>query len=175
MEVIGTVALILATLNSLVLVVALREIGILRASGGRGRSGLKLNDLVPEFATSTIGGAPFSAKDVRNSVLLLLSAQCNACMKLVEQIRAVPDDARPHGLVVGVTSRTSAASDSPLVRSLDFIPPARVFLDNRREIFHLLEAPLTPFAYVINAEGRVRGSGVPIDLAELRDMSRVLA
>jgi len=153
-----------------VLVLVLREIAVLRVTGGGRRSGLRLDALLPAYRARTLSGRDLAIDTLRRTLLLFVSADCALCRTLVKDLRQLPRSALPP-LVIGVSSFTEIDPANPFVRSLGFLGPDAIVLDDRRELFARVEAPVTPWAYVINANGRVRGSGVPRSAKELGEMA----
>lgn len=174
MEVIAWVATGLGILNTFLLVLVFREIGILRIAAPGRRAGLGLDVPLPDFHLPTLDGSFVSSTDARRRVMLFVSGECDACRHLVDKLRAMPRTDLPP-LLVGVTSRTDIDRGTPFLRTLDFLDPKTVFLDDRRVLFNELKIPVTPWAYVISDSTKIRGSGIPADVEELADLARVVA
>lgn len=166
--------LVLAILDGFVLLLVLREIAILRASGGARRSGLKLDQTLPAVTARTVDGELVDLGVLRRKLLLFLSPNCELCRSLVDALRALAPGSLPP-MVVAVTNYGGLNAGHPFVRSLGFVAAGALILDEGREIYSQLEIPVTPWAYALNEEGRVRGSGVPSNVDELREMAKVIA
>jgi hypothetical protein len=169
-ELAGLIALVLALLEGAVLVLVLREIAILRVAGGR-RSGLRFDQPLPPFSARTLAGGQLAVDTLRRTLLLFVSSDCALCRTLVDELNRLPREALPP-MVVGLTSHSDIDLTHPFIQSLGFASPESILLDDRRALFARVDAPVTPWAYVISADGRVRGSGVPRSAQELRDMAK---
>lgn len=166
--------LVLAILNSLVLLLVLRELAILRVSGGARRSGLKLDQTLPAVSARTVNGEVIDLGIMRRKLLLFLSPNCELCRSLVDALRGLAPGSLPP-MVVAVTNYGALNASHPFVRSLGFVDAGALILDEGRQIYSQLEIPVTPWAYALNEEGRVRGSGVPSNVDELREMASAIA
>lgn len=171
MEIIAGLALALGVLNSVLLVLVVREIGILKITGSR-KSGLRFNTRLPEFTATTLTGSTLDSDQVRDQILLFVSPECGKCHEIASALKRVPRGEIPP-LVVGVS--THGDSNLNEIREVyAFVPPDHIFVDARRQIFGELEVPGTPYAYVVSPSGRIRGSGVVGSVADLKHLASAL-
>jgi hypothetical protein len=175
-NVMASIALGLSLVNSLVLVLILREIGSLKLHAGR-KTGLRLNSAVPRFAAATLSGSSVTSDSLRSELLLFVSPDCQPCRELLRGLRELPTEVRPP-LTITISSRHSfdpRENGRAFVEELGFVMPENVVVDERRRIFNEMNVPVTPFVYALDRNGRVVGSGSPKSAGELRDMAQVLA
>lgn len=171
MEVVAWLALALAGMNSVLLLLVVREVGVLKIAGSR-KSGLRFNTRLPQLTALSLAGTTITSEQIWGRVLLFVSPECERCHDLASDLsRLAPDGIPP--LVVGVSSR-GEPEEAQLRTEFAFLPPDRIFVDPKREIFGELEVPGTPYAYVVNGSGRIRGSGVVGSVAELQHLATAL-
>jgi hypothetical protein len=109
------------------------------------------------FDSSTVGD--------RELVILFLSAACRVCRRLADGTRALPTE--PHQARVAVC-RGSTSEVAPFVDALPADIP--VLVDPSGSLSASFGVQLTPVAFVVDAEGRIRGSGSPQNAAELAEL-----
>jgi hypothetical protein len=129
---------------------------------------------VPPVEAQTRSGGSARSADLRNRVLLFVAPDCQSCHDLIGEIRNAPDRASLP-LTVAVTSRHDVLHDDPFFDQLSFLDPHAVWMDSNRRIFGLFKAPVTPFAYAIDANGRVGGRDAPLRAADIRRMAKFAA
>lgn len=168
------VALVLAVLDGIVLFLVMREVALLKL-GVRGRSGLKFDSPLPTFVATTLDGQSISSAQLRQTLLLFVSPSCTPCRTLLDDLRRSAHDHLPP-LTVAVSTLEPSEDDTrrDFVQSVDFVDPARVLVDRGRQVFGVLQVPVTPYVYAIAESGRIRGSGAPVSAAQLREMAQAI-
>lgn len=164
------VALTLSLLNTVAVVVCLRELASVRES--RTSRGLPVLTPLPEFVAPRRDGSLFTTEKARGRVLLFLGADCTPCHELADRLRGAQSELPP--MVVAVTSRQEVDREDPFFGALDFLPTQDLFVDDERRVFTQLAVPGVPFAYAIDAAGRVRGREAPSSAYDLRKLRPLL-
>lgn len=166
MDVVAALALGLTFVNAVALMLVAREVAALRMS--RVSRGIPLGREIPNVEAPTRAGGIGRSADLRQRVLLFVAPDCESCHDLVNEIR-VAEMSLP--LTVAVTSRHEIAPTEPFLDTLAFLSPSHVWVDSSRRIFGQFEAPVTPFAYAIDRNGRVGGRDAPLRADDLRRMA----
>lgn len=172
MEVVAVAALVLGIVNSLGLVVCLRELAAARES--RTSRGLPVRTPIPPFSAPRPDGTIFDSAQTRGHVLLFVSTDCSPCHELADALRSAPRERLPP-LVVAVAAHEVVDRADPFFAALSFVDSTMIFVDDHRQVFQKLAVPGTPFAYAIDSEGLVRGREAPLSANDLRKLRPLLA
>lgn len=112
-------------------------------------------------------GSRFDSSKVadRELVILFLSAACRVCHRLADGMHALPVEPLQARVAV---CRGSTSEVAPFIEALPADIP--VLVDPSGSLHASYGVQRTPVAFVIDAEGRVRGSGSPQNIAELAEL-----
>ena len=160
MEVIAISALALSLIEGVILLMILRELAALR--GTSTSRGIDVEGALPEFRVEDSEGRIVTAGDLSKRVVLFVSAECGPCHQLVAQGAHLDGPT-----VVVLSSKAKVDRTGPFVAKVRALGPEHLIFDDERLFAQLLQAPGTPFAYVIDAQGRVRSKEVPQSVAQL--------
>ena len=166
-EPLAIAALILSLLNSVILVLLLRDVATQRFSSTH--EGLPLGAALPDFVAREHEGREVRAADAAGRVMVFVASDCRPCHTLLNEVAAWRD--RPPLLLTLAGDSASANTEVLLERARAIA--ATVILDPHRELFRTLRVPGTPFAYAIDHSNRVRARGAPT-VAKLRDFALVV-
>lgn len=144
-----------------VIFMLLRQLGIIYLGTAQGvaRDGLAAGQRAPGFTLPDLDGRPVSLGDFRGLPLLLVfgSAACAPCRSLVPDLNAFADERREQ-LRVLYLCRGSADEARRFARETDVRVPVAVHPDE--ELSDRYRARVTPFAFLIDGEGVVRGKAL---------------
>ena len=160
--------------QGLVIFVLLRQLGImyLGSAPGVNRDGITPGERAPEFTLPDPAGRPVSLADFRGRALLLVfgSTTCTPCRGLIPDLNAVARE-RAAELQALYLSRGEAAETRRFIEELDVRVPVAVHAD--MALPDQYRARVTPFAFVIDAEGIVRAKGLANNRAHLEALLRL--
>jgi len=157
-----------------VIFVLLRQLGLMYMGTAQGvsRDGLAAGERAPEFTLADPAGRPVSLAGFAGRPLLLIfgSTACAPCRGLIPDLNAVARE-RAAELQVLYLSRGEAEETQRFIEELDVRVPVAVHPD--MALPDQYKARVTPFAFVIDAEGIVRAKGLSNNRDHLEALLRV--
>lgn len=151
-----------------VIFMLLRQLGIIYLGTAQGvaRDGLSAGARAPDFTLPDLDGRTVTLGDFRGLPLLLVfgSASCAPCRSLMPDLNAIADERR-EAVRVLFLCRGGADEARRFARETDVRVPVAVHPDE--ELPDQYRARVTPFAFLIDAEGIVRGKGLANNRAHL--------
>lgn len=169
---------LVATVQTLVLLELLRQIGILHRRVGPGPGALLSGEGLERGALAP----PFEARDVRTgemivsellsgrmTLLVFLSASCHVCRSLASDLRVF---SREHARDVAVLVICTDTKDRCVAFAEEHKLGVLVLDDHEQFISSAYRVRGTPSAVLLDAEGRVRIHGIPNDLDQLEGLLR---
>ncbi len=141
--------------------VLLRQLGLMYMGSAQGvaRDGIAAGERAPEFTLPDPAGLLVSLAELRGRSLLLIfgSTTCGPCRTLIPDLNAF---AREHESDLGVLylSRGEPDETRRFIEELDVRVPVAVHSDS--ELADKYKARVTPFAFLIDAEGIVSAKGL---------------
>jgi peroxiredoxin len=156
--------LVLGTLRRLLPLIERAE-GVLSAAESS-REGLRSGEMVPPFTAHEVGGSTITEADLegRRSIVLFLSPSCRACEGMVGDLKegTVPD--------LGA-SLLAISDDREQARAFEPSHGITVLVQDGRSLADVFLSTVTPHAFVIDEERRVRASAIPSDWDSLRQLT----
>ena len=157
-----------------VIFVLLRQLGLMYMGTAQGvsRDGLAAGARAPEFTLPDPAGRPVSLAGFAGRPLLLVfgSTTCAPCRGLIPDLNAFARE-RAAELQVLYLSRGEAEETRRFIEELDVRVPVAVHPD--MALPDQYKARVTPFAFVIDAEGIVRAKGLSNNRNHLEALLRV--
>lgn len=160
----------LVLFQGLVIVGLVRSLADVRdvAEGGRFPQRLPFGSRAPGLSGVDLrAGTDFDGSTLahREVVILFLSAGCRVCQRLADGTRTLPAELPQARVAV---CHGGASEAAPFVKALAADIP--VLADPGGALHASFGVRATPVAFVVDAEGRVRGSGSPRNAAELGEL-----
>lgn len=161
---------ILVLLETIVVVVVVRQIGIMHLRfGGRGAMALSagppIGGRAPSFAgrdtTGKLIESPWQMG--RSSLLVFVSPGCGACLEVIPSIRAIRRADRRRTDIVLISSESGDSSEDYARKSLC---PVIVGAD----LIAAYSVDATPYAIAIDGEGVVRAKGIVNQIEHLESL-----
>jgi methylamine dehydrogenase accessory protein MauD len=157
-----------------VIFVLLRQLGLMYMGSAQGvaRDGLAAGERAPEFTLPDLAGRLVPLADFRGRPLLLVfgSTTCAPCRGLIPDLNVFARE-RAAELQVLYLSRGEADETQRFVSELDVRVPVAIHPDH--ELPDKYKARVTPFAFVIDAEGVVRAKGLANNRDHLEQLLRM--
>lgn len=166
----------LMLLEGVLLLGVLRQLGMLHrridelpkvAAPLSASQGLPLGMPAPDFTLPQLGAGRRSLSDFRGRRLLLafVSPDCGPCKELLPHLNALAERADQDELQIVAISTGGASMNEQLRARHRFQSP--LLLQEDREVAALYKTTITPYLYVIDVHGVVRGHQVANTLAEV--------
>jgi methylamine dehydrogenase accessory protein MauD len=157
-----------------IIFVLLRQLGLMYMGSAQGvaRDGLAAGERAPEFALPDLAGRLVSLADFRGRPLLLVfgSTTCAPCRGLIPDLNVFTRE-RAAELQVLYLSRSEPEETQRFVSELDVRVPVAIHSDH--ELPDKYKARVTPFAFVIDAEGVVQAKGLANNREHLEQLLRM--
>jgi methylamine dehydrogenase accessory protein MauD len=154
--------------------VLLRQLGIMYLGTAQGvaRDGLAPSTKAPEFALSDLDGRPVTLADRLGMPLVMVfgSTTCGPCRQLMPDLQRFAADRRD-ALRVLFLCRGSAEEARRFASELDVQVPVAVLPDEA--LAEQYKVRVTPFGFLIDAEGVVRAKGLTNNYSHLEMLERM--
>ena len=152
-----------------------RQVGIvyLGRAPARSRDGLPLHSSAPEWKANDQSGQALSSEALRGSPLLLVFADpdCRPCQRLMPDLKTFADVHAGKINVIVAGSDDERANRDMIERYLLRFP---VLHQQDHELKGAFAVTATPFAYVIDEQGRIREKGIVNSMAHIEAKLAVL-
>jgi methylamine dehydrogenase accessory protein MauD len=159
-----------------VIFMLLRQLGVIYLGTAQGiaRDGLPAGARAPDFAAASPDGRTVSLADFRGRLLLLVfgSPTCAPCRLLIPDLNAFAQDRRDE-LSVLFLSRSSVEEARAFAEGHGLAVPVAAHPDERLPDSY--RARVTPFAFLIDAEGVVRAKSLANNREHLEMLLRAAA
>ncbi len=174
---------LLIALWGLTLLIGLLILGILRKIGlihrkiddlptrdtGHFTQGLSIGSQAPDFTLPLVGGGRLSLNTFRGHTLLLafVSPSCSPCKDFLPELNTFLGrlDRSARALIV---SMGTMGENERLREELKLLPP--VLVQDEMEVMTLYSTRSTPFVYLIDSEGVVRGHAIGTNREQMEQM-----
>jgi methylamine dehydrogenase accessory protein MauD len=162
----------LVVVTALLVFLLYRHFGVMAMGTADGvqRDGLPIGSVVSDFEAVTADGTKHTWRSRVNAPHLLVFAapDCAPCAKLIPHLNSLVRH-RPDLQVVVV----AAGPESVARRIMDkFHPPFQALADDGRGVHTAFRVRVTPFCFVIGADGVVQAKGLCSDHERLADLMR---
>lgn len=163
---------VLVLFFGLLLLLVYRHFGVLAMGTYEGvqRDGLMLGEKALEFSGVTAAGQDMTIESAtRPRFLIFAHPECRPCenvMPFVNHLGAIAQN----GLDLEVLAIVGGPRDEVERFNEKYDPPFLALAEDGSGVFNNYKVRVTPFAFVIGADGRVQAKGLCNDAVRLKDM-----
>lgn len=159
---------VLLLVQGLLLLMLYRHFGLVTLGTEEGvkRDGLAVGEFAPAFQGIDTGGEhrEWDRHPHHPTLLLFVTPDCAPCAQVMPAVGAL----RRHNPGLEIAAVVPGRIDA-LARFVDkYHPSFACFADNGRQVFDRYRVRVTPFAFVIGVDGRIRAKGLCSDPSRLR-------
>lgn len=163
----GTMWVLLLVVGVLILLLY-RHFGLITLGTEEGvqRDGLPVGAVAPPLRSVTVEGAAteWRPRSGRPELVLFATPDCAPCATILPAVGRL---AR-HNFNLGITAVVPGGHEG-IIRFIEkFHPPFPCIADGGREAFDGYRVRVTPFAFVVSPDGRIRAKGLCSDPSRLR-------
>jgi peroxiredoxin len=136
---------------------------------------LKIGQKAPNFSAQTLQDQTLTLADYagRSTAVVFVSPHCKPCREELPHLRELSPKARDFGAEIVLVSDEGEETTRPFVEGAVDGLTVLVAPRDRNPLFTDYKVPGTPSFYLLDAQGKVRGTGVGID--ELAEKLEALA
>lgn len=139
---------------------------------GAQRDGLPVGEEAPLLTGVNASGEPVAVTpgDESPTLLLFASPECQPCKAVAPHLNELDEQAKESGIGLNVLA-VASGTDSTARRVIEsFDPSFEVIADDRTGVFDKYRVRVTPFAFVIDTNHRIRAKGLCGDAVRLREL-----
>jgi thiol-disulfide isomerase/thioredoxin len=162
---------LLVAVMAVLIILLYRHFGlaVMDSAAGHAHDGIAVGAKAPDLEGVGADGSAMSWRSGHDGAALVLfgSPGCEPCQQIIPHLDLLARKVAPEDLtVIGVV----AGADGAAATMAEFGPDVRFFGESYEECSHDYEVTVTPFAFVIDADGRVQSKGLASDPSHLRRM-----